>query len=287
MAQEIYELGQFIPLHYHYQMLTDSSRMNAFRTAIEQGITSEYRVAELGCGTGVMSFFAARQGARVWSVERNPTLVAASRKFISANGMADRVKVYEADASTWLPPEPVDVVICEMLHSALLREKQVQVIAAFRGAHQAQFGFAPQFLPGATLLAVQPVRQCYDFSGFHAPVPLFQPPYDRLGDCEPCSEPAVYEIVDYDHASVGLLAADVLFPFQEDTEINALRFITKNVLAMDLATGITIDWHSQHLVLPLPQPYVLSAGQALRVCFDYLPGDSIEKLTEAIQAEVI
>jgi type I protein arginine methyltransferase len=115
---ETNEMGQYIPLHYHYQMLTDVPRMTAFRTAIEHIVTPQHRVVELGSGTDVMSFFAARQGARVWAVEANPAMASASRKFLSENGASSRVDVFEADASNWLPPEPVDLVICEMLHSA-------------------------------------------------------------------------------------------------------------------------------------------------------------------------
>lgn len=284
---EINEIGQFIPMHYHFQMLSDASRMTAFRTAIEQVVTPQHRVVELGSGTGVMSFYAAKQGARVWAVEYNPALVSASRKFLSENGLSDRVQVFEADASCWLPPEPVDLVICEMLHSALLREKQVQVISAFRDAHQARFGKIPRILPNATLLGVQPVWQCYDFNGYYAPVPLFQSPYSIEGDCRSCGEPVVYKIVDYDNAQMETYESDVFFPFQQDTKVNALRFITKSLLTMDLSTGQTVDWHSQHIILPLRQPLQLKAGQTLRVRFSYRPGDPIEVLHNAIHVEVI
>jgi len=284
---EINEIGQFIPLHYHFQMLSDKSRMTAFRTAIEQVVTPQHKVVELGSGTGVLSFFAAKQGARVWAAEYNPALVSASRKFIKDNGLSDRVHVFEADASTWLPPEPVDLVICEMLHSALLREKQVHVIAAFRDAHIKRFGIAPQILPNATLLGVQPVWQCYDFNGFHAPVPLFQSPYYAIDDCLECSDTVVYKIVDYDNAHVETFESDVFFPFQQDTKVNALRFTTKNLLTIDLNTGKTIDWHSQYIVIPLHQEVSLQAGQSMRVRFSYKPGDPIEALNNSINVEIL
>lgn len=283
---EINELGQFIPLHYHFQMLSDKFRMNAFRTAIEQAVTPQQRVVDLGSGTGVLSFLAARQGAKVWSVEYNPALVSASRKFIKDNGMSDRVKVFEADASAWLPEEPMDWVICEMLHSALLREKQVQVIADFREAHDARFGKIPQFLPAATLLAVQPVQQNYNFNGYYAPVPLFQSAYARTDDCHPCCDPAVYKIVDYENAHVESYESTLLFQPQQDADVNALRFITKSVLVMNLSTGKTVDWHSQHIVLPLQQSLRLRAGQTIRVSFSYKPGDSIEILNRSIKVEI-
>ncbi|MBP2643043.1 MAG: hypothetical protein H6Q67_930 [Firmicutes bacterium] len=286
LQEEIYQLGQFIPLHYHFQMLSDTARMAAFQAAIKQVVTAGHKVVDLGSGTGVMSFFAAKQGARVWAVDYNPALVAASRKFLRQNGVAQKVQVFEADATYWLPPEPVDIVICEMLHSALLREKQIQVIASFRDTHQAKFGTTPNFLPTATLLGVQPVWQSYNFNGYNTPVPLFQSAYAAHEDCCTSIDPIVYKAIDYDNVQADTFFAQVAFLIQQSTPINALRFITKNLLTADLETGQTIDWHSQHIVLPLPQPLELQAGQTLEVTFNYYPGDSIEVLTQTIQIHV-
>lgn len=286
LQNELFNLGQFIPLHYHFQMLSDTARMTAFRSAIEQVVTSRHKVVDLGSGTGVMSFFAAKQGASVWAVDYNPALVSASRKFLYNNGVAGQVRVVEADAMHWAPPEPVDLVICEMLHSAMLREKQVQVICAFRDAHFARYGTTPQFLPTATLLGVQPVWQCYDFSGYNTPVPLFQSAYANAEDCYSCGEPAVYKIIDYDNVEADAIEADISFVFHGNDNINALRFITKNLLTVNLYTGKTIDWHSQHIIIPLNQPVQVKTGQSMRITFSYLPGDPIEALNGAIHVEV-
>lgn len=281
------QLGEMIPIHYHFQMLSDSHRTGAFKQAIEQVVKPYHKVVELGTGTGIMSFFAAQQGAEVWAVEYNPSLVEASRAFLSENGVADRVTVVEGDASSWLPPEPVDVVICEMLHSALLREQQVRVIEAFREAHFNKFGKIPFMIPTATILGVQPVLQQYHFHGYYAPVPLFQSPYVTNEDCHDLLDPEVYKIIDYDQAVEEIYQSSIEFSAGETLEINALRFITKNLLSLDPNTEQTIDWHSQHLVIPLQNTVHLKEGQTLRVQFEYYPGDSIETLKENLQIEVI
>lgn len=286
MQSKASEIGQFIPLHYHFQMLSDPHRMGAFHAAIEKLVSPGARVAELGCGTGVMSFLAASKGARVWSVEYNPELVSASRKFISENHMSDKVTIYHGDACTWLPPEPVDLVICEMLHSALLREKQIKVIEAFRENHRARYGRIPRFMPCATLLAVQPVQQKYSFYGFYAPVPFFQSAYHIAEDCTAVGEPAVYKVVDYDHASEENYKSHVTLTMTQDAELNALRFITKSLLSMDYYTGKTVDWHNQNLILPLPSTYEVKAGQSLSLSFMYRPGDTIDILQNSLSIQI-
>jgi type I protein arginine methyltransferase len=281
------ELGQHIPIHYHYQMLVDTERMNAFAAAIRKRVQPGMRVADLGCGTGVLSFFAAQCGARVWAVEAIPELAAMTKKFIQTNKVEEQVTVVNADASQWLPPEPVDIVLCEMLHSALLREKQVEVLQSFRRAHVAQFGRAPLFLPEATLLAVQPVTQDYWYEGYFAPLPLFQSAYADAADCMPRGEPVMYATVDYNESNNEPLIGQVRCTLHHAATINALRFVTRSVLAMDMSSGSTVDWYNQNLIIPLPEPLSIGDREHLDVSFSYRAGDPIAALTDSLRVTVV
>ena len=88
------QLGRFIPQHYHYQMLLDEARMTGFRSALDLVVPTGGRVLELGAGTGVLSYFAARAGAaQVWCVERQPDLANRARELLRANGVGEQVSV--------------------------------------------------------------------------------------------------------------------------------------------------------------------------------------------------
>jgi protein arginine N-methyltransferase 1 len=281
------ELGQYIPLHYHYQMLSDKNRMDAFDKAISAVVLPSQKVVDLGSGSGVMAFHAAKKGAKVWAIENNPALVDSNRSFLERNGVADRIETIHADAMEWLPDEPVDVVICEMLHSALLREKQLEVISKFRNKHFERFNKKPVFLPTATLLGVQPVWQKYDFAGFNAPIPLFQDAYTKNDDLTQLCDPIIYKTVDYNDADMGPIDGDLIFELEKDTRVNALRFVTKSILSMNLVSGETTDWYNQHLVLPLDNEIKVKPGQEIRIRFSYEPGDRIQKLHQSIQIDLI
>jgi protein arginine N-methyltransferase 1 len=168
-------LGQFIPVHYHHNMLMDQNRMHGFKSAIDYAVKPGAKVLELGGGTGVLSWFAAAKAAKVYCVEFNPDMVKEARKMLALNPNGDKVEVVHADAFEYLPPEPVDVVICEMIHVGMLREKQVEVIESFKRRYLERFGGPlPVFLPEAVIMAVQPLQQEYDFEGFYAPIVQFQ-----------------------------------------------------------------------------------------------------------------
>jgi protein arginine N-methyltransferase 1 len=82
----------------------------------------------------------------------------------------------------------------------------------------------------------------------------------------------------YDEQIPSTSTADVAFQAERSGRLNAVRLVTKNVLALDPATGTTVDWLMNYLVVPLRRPVDVTAGQPLRVRFDYLPGDEISEL---------
>lgn len=280
-------LGQFIPLHYHHNMLMDDRRMQGFKAAINHAVFPGAKVLELGGGTGVLSWFAAAKAEKVWCVEFNPDMVAEARRLLSQNREGHKVEVIHADAFEYLPPEPVDVVICEMIHVAMLREKQVQMIESFKRRYRERFGGPlPLFVPEAAVMAVQPLQQQYDFSGFYAPIVQFQEPAVIHPGTVELAAPAVYSILDFGQHADMEIKWEGSFSVAQDGRVNALRFITKNVLAVLMQQSTTIDWLNQYMVLPLANPIEVAAGDVLRVSFQYRAGASIPSLQHAIQVEV-
>jgi predicted RNA methylase len=286
---EKYFLGQMISLHHHFHLLNDRARLTAFREAIDFVVRPGAKVVELGGGTGVLSFFAAEHAEKVWCVERNPELVRAAEAFLARNRHGDRVEVVLADAHEYLPPEPVDVVVCEMLHSGLLREKQASVIRAFRENHARRFaGRVPFFVPEVTLLGFQAVEQSFQFAGYQAPIPLFQPPGSEQEDTTGLSEPVIYETIDYRgidfHDRIPAeLAWGGHLTITRPGRLNALRFATKNLLVLIEKQGRAVEWSNMHLVMPLPRPILVEPGRVLEISFSYPPGGSLDSLRQSIR----
>ncbi len=273
------EVGQFIPLHYHFQMLTDQVRMAGFREAIDTVVKPGATVLELGSGTGVLSYYAAQKAGKVYSVEYNGELVEVSRRLLRDNPNGGRVTVIHGDAFTYLPPEPVDAVICEMLHVGLLREKQLQVIESFKQRYQAKFPGRrlPAFIPTATIQAFQPVQYDFTFEGYNAAIPVFQDPYSADARALSLGDPVPYQQLLYETPYELACRFNGPVPITTDGKLNALRFITKNLLAIkpDLTT---VDWHNQFLIIPLDHEISVHAGQAAMLNFDYAPGDPLNAI---------
>ena len=280
-------LGQFIPLQYHFNMLRDQTRMIPFKEAIELAVPLNGTVLELGGGTGVLSWFAAQKARQVWCVERNPALVRASRSFLANNLNGERVTVVQTDAMTYLPPEPVDVVICEMLHVGLVREKQLEVIRSFKERYRQKFGDRlPCFVPDTSMLAVMPIHQDFCFSGYTAAVPLFESPGPLLK--ESClADPHYYSTIDYGTDFPANFEVDVQLAIQRGGHFNAIGLLTNNFLAFVLSEGRAVQWLMNELVLPIPDPMDVATGDCVSIQFAYRAGCSLEELQESVIAAVV
>jgi predicted RNA methylase len=281
-------LGQFIPVHYHHNMLMDQNRMHSFKSAIHYAVKPGAKVLELGGGTGVLSFFAAQKAAKVYCVEFNPDMVREARKFLALNQNGHKVEVIHADAFDYLPPEPVDIVICEMIHVGMLREKQVEVIESFKRRYLAMFGGPlPVFLPEAVIMAAQPVEQEYDFEGFYAPIVQFQETGVVYPGTVELGQPAVYSLIDFSQPVDETFAWEGGIVVEKSGTLNAMRFITKNVLAIVQEEANTIDWLNHYMTLPLAQPVKVEAGDLVHVAFQYRAGGSIPSLQASLRAQVV
>ncbi len=281
-------LGQFIPVHYHHNMLMDENRMKNFKAAIDYAVLPGAKVLELGGGTGVLSWFAAAKAEKVYCVEFNPDMVKEARRMLAQNRNGHRVEVIHADAFEYLPPVPVDVVICEMIHVAMLREKQVEVIESFKQRYLERFGGPlPVFIPEAVIMAVQPLQQDYGFEGFQAPIVQFQEPTVMSPRTLELAQPVVYSILDFNQPTDLMIQWEGQFQIEFDGCVNALRFVTKNILAVVQEQSSTIDWLNAYMALPLATPLDVVAGDVLNVSFQYRAGGAIGSLQNAIRAEVV
>jgi protein arginine N-methyltransferase 1 len=96
------------------EMIKDRFRMAAYEQALRAVIRPGCVVADIGAGTGVMSFLACRLGAaRIYAIEPADAIEVA-RALAVANGFADKI-VFIQDFSTRVTlPQPADVVVADL-----------------------------------------------------------------------------------------------------------------------------------------------------------------------------
>lgn len=124
------EKNVHINLINHHYMLKDYVRLSAYRKAIENKIKPGSIAMDLGTGTGVLAFFAAKAGAnKVYAIEKRSDIIELSKELAKENGIDDKLEYIignsaKLDPSTF--PEKIDVFISEILGSGIFEENVLE-----------------------------------------------------------------------------------------------------------------------------------------------------------------
>lgn len=111
----------------HLPMVADTRRVRAYAEAI-RAHAPEQTVAELGCGTGILSLLAAEAGAQwVWAVEESD-IATVAEAVLHAHRQRGTAWVERANSFDVTPPEPVDVLIHELFGMDPLDENILRII---------------------------------------------------------------------------------------------------------------------------------------------------------------
>lgn len=96
------------------KMIADELRMSAYAAALQECVTSDSVVVDIGTGTGIFALLACKLGARkVFAIEPSDAIELA-RETAKANGFENRIEFIQ-DVSTRVSlPEPGDVIISDM-----------------------------------------------------------------------------------------------------------------------------------------------------------------------------
>ena len=129
---------------------------------------------------------------------------------------------------------------------------------------------------------MQPVEQSWDFHGYVAPFVHFQDGRCAQERTRELGAPVVYQTLAYEQELPGVFSWAGEITIETDGRLNALRFITKNVLAIVTEERRTIDWLNHYMVVPGDEAAV-SAGERLRVSFSYAPGAPLSALAPAVE----
>lgn len=133
---------------WHFPMMNDQLRNEAYDAAIRRAVTPESLVLDIGTGAGLLSMMAARAGARqVVTCEMTAPVAAKAKQIIAQNGLQDRITVHHKRSSDLAIgtdlPERADVLVSEIFDSDLLSEG---VLPSLEDAH------ARLIKPGAKII---------------------------------------------------------------------------------------------------------------------------------------
>uniref|UniRef100_A0A3P9NN53 Histone-arginine methyltransferase CARM1 n=1 Tax=Poecilia reticulata TaxID=8081 RepID=A0A3P9NN53_POERE len=115
-------------LSQQQNMMQDYVRTGTYQRAILQNHTDfkDKVVLDVGCGSGILSFFAAQAGARkVYAVEAS-TMAQHAEVLVNSNRLSERVVVIPGKVEEVSLPEQVDIIISEPMGYMLFNERMLE-----------------------------------------------------------------------------------------------------------------------------------------------------------------
>ncbi|XP_018420113.1 PREDICTED: protein arginine N-methyltransferase 2 [Nanorana parkeri] len=127
--------GSYKTLKLHLEMLSDQPRTQTYRNVILQNKSAlkGKRILDLGCGTGIISFFCAQlaQPDVVYAVEASD-IAEQTRRLAEENGLLGIVQVIHQRAEELTLPSKVDVLVSEWMGTCLVFEFMLESVLLAR-----------------------------------------------------------------------------------------------------------------------------------------------------------
>jgi protein arginine N-methyltransferase 1 len=131
MTSADYYFDSYAHFGIHEEMLKDEVRTLTYRNSMYRNkhLFEGKVVLDIGCGTGILSMFAAKSGAaKVYGIECS-SIIEQAQKIIEANGFADVITLIKGKVEEIvLPVEKVDIIVSEWMGYFLLYESMLETV---------------------------------------------------------------------------------------------------------------------------------------------------------------
>ncbi|KAJ3405867.1 Protein arginine N-methyltransferase 3 [Chytriomyces hyalinus] len=144
-----YYFGSYAETEIHETMLKDAVRTESYRDCfyLNKDFFKGKIVLDVGCGTGILSMFAAKSGAKhVYAVD-NSTIILKAQEIVKQNGLSDKITFIRGEVEHInLPVETVDCIVSEWMGYFLLFEGMFDSVITARDRWLAPGGvMAPSY----------------------------------------------------------------------------------------------------------------------------------------------
>ncbi|CAO3644697.1 unnamed protein product [Cunninghamella echinulata] len=143
MTSKDYYFDSYAHFGIHEEMLKDEVRTETYRDSIyaNKHLFEGKIVLDVGCGTGILSMFAAKSGAKhVYGIDMS-NIINQAREIVKDNGLSDKITLIQGKMEeVVLPVDKVDIIISEWMGYFLLYESMLDTVLVARDKYLVEGG---------------------------------------------------------------------------------------------------------------------------------------------------
>ena len=249
---------KFKTTSYHFDLLKDTSRLSAFYEAINEYGGKTDLAYDLGCGSGILSYFLSSNFNQVIAIEIN------SKAYDCAfDNLCDfeNVTVVNEDVLDYDFSKKADLIVCEMMDTALIDEEELPVLANAKKFLKDDGKIIPQgIINQAELVNLEREYVHWD-EGAN---------YDLFSDAVTYSQ---FDFLDEIDSSFD---ETIQFKVKKDGVVNGIKLTTITKLNDNVVCGPT-PMLNPPLLIPLDEK-IVKCNDLINVKLKYIMGKGIETI---------
>ena len=249
---------KFKATKYHLDLLNDNERLSAFFEAINEYDGKTSLAYDLGCGSGILSYFLSHCFDEIISLEVNSSSFNCAKENLAD---FDNVEVINTDVLDYDFTKKADLIVCEMMDTALIDEEQIPVL-----------NHAKRFLKDdGTIIPEGIINSCelVDMEREYVH-------WDENVNYEVLSDSVIYSQIDFSDDINPNFEATISLNAKREGVANGLKITTFTKLNENIICGPT-PMLNPPLLIPLEKQSV-KANDFINVKLKYIMGEGIESI---------
>ena len=243
---------------YHHDLLKDTDRLAVLYQAIQDYDSNCNLAFDLGCGSGVLSYFLSTKFNKIISMEIDrKTFNCASENLKNL----ENVQVINGNVLDYEFEEKADLIVCEMLDTALIDEEEIPVIN-----HAKKFlKESGKIIPEGIINTVELVNM--ERHHIH---------WDEGAKYETLSDEKVYSQFNFLDEIHPEFTAELKLKSKKDATLNGLKITSYTKLTEDIIAG-PLPMLNPPLLVPLQEKQI-KVNDFIHVEIKYIMGSGIETI---------
>ena len=246
---------KFKTTHYHFDLLKDTDRLSAFFEAIEDYGGNTDLAYDLGCGSGILSYFLNSHFDNTISLEIDRQAYECACENLNS---FENIEVINSDVLDYEFTKKADLIVCEMLDTALIDEEEVPVL-----------NYAKKFLKDDGIIIPQAIINTVELVNLER----HYIHWDEGVNYESYSKPIVYSEFNFLNDINPEFEADLSLKSDKSGIINGLKITSYTKLNENLIVG-PLPMLNPPLLIPLDEKTV-NVNDLINIKLKYIMGNGI------------